>query len=77
VNSALSQGSVVYGWLGIGADSAASGSEAAHDPERPCREKLKRRAKDDPKDRHFEAALIVQAISWYLRYPHRASDNCA
>ena len=31
--------------------------------------KLKRRAKDDFKGRHFEAALIVQAVSWYLRYP--------
>src|SRR5881275_1163383 len=32
-------------------------------------EKLKRRSKDDFKGRHFEAALIVQAVSWYLRYP--------
>ena len=32
-------------------------------------EKLKRRSKDDFKDRHVEAALILQAISWYLRYP--------
>jgi hypothetical protein len=24
---------------------------------------------DDFKGRHFEAALIVQAVSWYLRYP--------
>src|SRR3954453_18907986 len=31
--------------------------------------KLRRRAKDDFKGRHFEAALIVQAVSWYLRYP--------
>jgi transposase, IS6 family len=31
--------------------------------------KLKRRSKDDFKGRHFEAALIVQAVSWYLRYP--------
>src|SRR4051812_42369819 len=31
--------------------------------------KLKRRAKDDFRGRHFEAALIVQAVSWYLRYP--------
>jgi transposase, IS6 family len=31
--------------------------------------KLKRRAKHDFKGRHFEAALIVQAVSWYLRYP--------
>jgi hypothetical protein len=30
---------------------------------------LKRRAKADFKGRHFEAALIVQAVSWYLRYP--------
>ena len=30
--------------------------------------KLKRRAKSDFKGRHFEAALIVQAVSWYLRY---------
>ena len=31
--------------------------------------KLKRRSKEDFKGRHFEAALIVQAVSWYLRYP--------
>ncbi|TFZ55380.1 DDE domain-containing protein [Methylorubrum sp. Q1] len=31
--------------------------------------KLKRRAKGDFKGRHYEAALIVQAVSWYLRYP--------
>ena len=27
--------------------------------------KLKRRSKDDFKGRHFEAGLIVQAVSWY------------
>src|SRR4051794_19436151 len=32
-------------------------------------EKLKRRSKDDFKGRHFEATLILQAVSWYLRYP--------
>src|SRR4051812_15576725 len=32
-------------------------------------ERLKRRSKDDFRGRHFEAALIVQAVSWYLRYP--------
>src|SRR5437763_15862288 len=32
-------------------------------------EKLKRRSKDDFKGRPFEATLIVQAVSWYLRYP--------
>src|SRR4051794_25678753 len=32
-------------------------------------ETLKRRSKDDFKGRHFEAALILQAVSWYLRYP--------
>src|SRR3954468_17001078 len=32
-------------------------------------EKLKRRSKDDFKGRHFEAMLILQAVSWYLRYP--------
>jgi transposase, IS6 family len=31
--------------------------------------KLKQRAKADFKGRHFEAGLIVQAVSWYLRYP--------
>jgi transposase, IS6 family len=29
---------------------------------------LKRRARAD-KGRHFEAALILQAVTWYLRYP--------
>src|SRR3954452_11987081 len=32
-------------------------------------EKLKRRSKDDFKGRHFEATLIIQAVSWHLRYP--------
>ena len=31
--------------------------------------KLKQRANADFKGRHYEAALIVQAVSWYLRYP--------
>jgi IS6 family transposase len=31
--------------------------------------KLKQRAEADFKGRHYEAALIVQAVSWYLRYP--------
>ena len=31
--------------------------------------KLKQRSKADFSGRHFEAALIVQAVSWYLRYP--------
>ncbi|MBB3948593.1 hypothetical protein GGQ73_004583 [Rhizobium skierniewicense] len=30
-------------------------------------EKLKRQSKDDFKGRHFEAWLIVQAVTWYLR----------
>src|SRR3954447_19470725 len=37
-------------------------------------EKLKRRSKDDFKGRHFEAALILQAVSWYLRYPLSCRD---
>ncbi len=32
-------------------------------------ERLKRRSKNDFKGRHFEASLILQAVSWYLRYP--------
>src|SRR5918912_1218173 len=31
-------------------------------------ETLKRRSKHDFKGRHFEASLILQAVSWYLRY---------
>jgi transposase-like protein len=31
--------------------------------------KFKQRAKADFKGRHYEAALIVQAVSWHLRYP--------
>ena len=31
--------------------------------------KLKQCAKADFKGRHYEATLIVQAVSWYLRYP--------
>ena len=33
--------------------------------------KLKRRSKDDFKGRHYEATLIVQAVSWYMRYPRQ------
>jgi hypothetical protein len=29
-------------------------------------EKLKHQSKDDFKGRHFEAWLIVQAVTWYL-----------
>ncbi len=32
-------------------------------------EKLKRQSKDNFKGRHFEAWLIVQAVTWCLRYP--------
>ncbi|MEJ8476668.1 IS6 family transposase [Roseibium algae] len=32
-------------------------------------DKLKRQSKDDFKGRQFEAWLIIQAVSWYLRYP--------
>ncbi|MCV6548124.1 MAG: IS6 family transposase [Cohaesibacter sp.] len=32
-------------------------------------QKLKRKSKDDFKGRQFEAWLIIQAVSWYLRYP--------
>ena len=32
-------------------------------------EKLRCRSKDDFKGRNFEASLILQAVSWYLRYP--------
>src|SRR3954452_19586503 len=32
-------------------------------------EELKPRSKDDFKGRHYEATLILQAVSWSLRYP--------
>ena len=32
-------------------------------------ERLKRRSKDDVKGRHYGASLILQVVSWYLRYP--------
>ena len=38
-------------------------------------EKLKRRSKDDFRGRHFEASLILQAVSWYLRYPLSYRDT--
>lgn len=37
-------------------------------------EKLKRQSKDDFKGRHFEALVIVQAVTWYLRYPLSYQD---
>src|SRR5215208_1050175 len=64
----LSQISGVDGSSGMVVDFVASGSEGPRDPECDCRE-LKRRSKDDCKGRHFEASLILQAVSWYLRYP--------
>src|SRR4051794_1528391 len=36
---------------------------------RAIAERLKRRSKDDSRRRHFEASLILQVVSWYLRYP--------
>jgi transposase-like protein len=32
-------------------------------------ETLKRHSRDDFKGRHYDAWLIVQAFTWYLRYP--------
>ena len=32
-------------------------------------EKLKRQSKDDFKGRHFEAWLIIQAVTWYWPDP--------
>ena len=39
-------------------------------------ERLKRRAKHDFKGRHFEASLILQAVSWYLRFLTHDSGTC-
>jgi transposase, IS6 family len=41
---------------------------------RAIAEKLKRRSKDDFKGRHFDVLLILQAVSWYLRYPLSCRD---
>ena len=40
-------------------------------------ERLKRRSKGDFKGWHFEASLILQAVSWYLRYPLSVSQSSA
>ena len=42
-------------------------------------ERLKRQSKGDFKGRHFQASLILQAISWYLRYPlsYRNMKRCS
>ena len=64
----MSQTSGVDGSLATPADFAASCPEAAVILS-AIAAKLKRRSKDDFKGRHFEAGLIVQAVSWYLRYP--------
>ena len=32
-------------------------------------ERLKQKSKNDFNGRQFEAWLIIQAVSWYLRYP--------
>jgi hypothetical protein len=38
-------------------------------------EKLKRQSKDDFEERHFETWLIVQAVTWHLRYPLSYRDS--
>jgi transposase, IS6 family len=38
-------------------------------------EKLKRRSQEDFKGRHFEASLVLQAVTWYLRYPLSYRDT--
>ena len=50
------------------AEFAASDPEVAHDPQRPCRE-AEAPVQGRLQGPHFEAALILQAVSWYLRYP--------
>ena len=74
--SCLSEGpsqiSGVDGSSGIAVDFTLGCRGAAHDPEcdlNAIADKLKGRSKDDFKGRHFEASLILQAVSWYLRYP--------
>src|SRR4051812_31869392 len=42
--------------------------EAVHDPVRRAA-KLRQRVKADFKGRHYEASLIIQTVSWYLRDP--------
>lgn len=37
-------------------------------------ERLKRKSKNDFKGRLCEAWLIIQAVSWYLRYPPSYRD---
>ncbi len=64
----LSQTSGVDGSLATATEFAASRPEASMILS-AIAAKLKRRSKDDFKGRHFEAGLIVQAVSWYLRYP--------
>src|SRR3954467_5416166 len=66
--SDLSQSFGVHGSLGISADFASPVRRAPMILS-AIAEKLKRRSKDDFKGRHFEASLILQAVSWYLRYP--------
>src|SRR5215204_4737714 len=68
VHAVLSQSSGVHGALGIAGDFAASEPEVAMILNALV-ERLKHRSKGDFKGRHFEASLILQAVSWYLRYP--------
>ena len=39
-------------------------------------ERLKRRSKDDFKGRHFEAALILQTVYWYLHVARQWPRPC-
>jgi len=64
----LSQTSGVDGSLATPTELTASRPEASMILS-AIAAKLKSRSKDDFKGRHFEAGLIVQAVSWYLRSP--------
>jgi hypothetical protein len=49
-------------------ENALANRGACRDPECHCR-KIEAPIQGCIKGRHFEAWLIIQAVSWYLRYP--------
>src|SRR3954453_5826041 len=68
VYSGLSQISGVDGSSDMTVDFTFRCRGAAHDPECDCRA-AEAPVQERLKGRHFEASLILQAVSWYLRYP--------
>jgi len=68
-NTGVSQIFAVNELLTIGGEIAAPNVMELPKILNAIADKPRRQSNDDFKGRHFEARLIVQAATWYLRYP--------